>query len=81
MAEDVMTKAQAAQYLHISIATLERWTRAGLVPVVTLPGRRRVLFRKAALDQLLRDHERVATPAPRSTGTATTMPAQEIPHA
>jgi excisionase family DNA binding protein len=62
MAEDVMTKAQAAQYLHISVATLERWMRAGLVPVVTLPGRRRVLIRKEALDQVLRDHEQVRSP-------------------
>jgi excisionase family DNA binding protein len=58
MADDVMTKAQAAEYLHISIATLERWTRAGVVPVVKLPGRRRVLFLKEALDQMLRDHQR-----------------------
>jgi hypothetical protein len=31
MAEDVMTKQQAASYLHISVATLEHWTRAGLL--------------------------------------------------
>jgi excisionase family DNA binding protein len=68
MAEDVMTKAQAADYLHISIATLERWMRAGLVPVVTLPGRRRVLIRKEALDQVLRDHEtRRPVPVPEDT--------------
>jgi excisionase family DNA binding protein len=63
MAQDVMTKAQAAQYLHISIATLECWMRGGLVPVVTLPGRRRVLIRKEAVDQVLRDHEQVRSPA------------------
>jgi excisionase family DNA binding protein len=62
MSDEVMTKAQAAHYLHISLATLERWTRAGLVPVVKLQGRRRVLFRKAALDQMLRDHERAQRP-------------------
>ena len=56
MADDVMPKVQAAEYLHIHLASLERWTRAGMVPVVKLPGRRRVLFLKAALDQLLRDH-------------------------
>jgi excisionase family DNA binding protein len=62
MAEEVMTKAQAAHYLHISVATLERWMRAGLLPVVKLQGRRRVLFRKEALDQVLRDHERAPAP-------------------
>jgi excisionase family DNA binding protein len=57
MAEEVMTKDQAAAYLHISMATLERWMRAGLLPVVKLAGRRRVLFRKVALDAVLQAHE------------------------
>jgi excisionase family DNA binding protein len=61
MAADVMTKDQARRYLHISLATLDRWIEKGLIPVVKLE--RRVLIRKAALDQVLRDHERVATPA------------------
>jgi len=56
MAEDVMTRAQAADYLQISLATLERWIGKGLIPVVKLG--RRVLIRKAALDQVLREHER-----------------------
>jgi excisionase family DNA binding protein len=64
MAEEVMTKQQAAAYLHISVPTLERWMRAGLLPVVKLQGRRRVLFRKAALDQVLREHESRRGPAP-----------------
>jgi excisionase family DNA binding protein len=63
MVDEVMTKAQAAQYLHISIATLERWMRAGLLPVVKFQGRRRVLFRKEALDQVLREAEACRTPA------------------
>ena len=63
MVDEVMTKAQAAQYLHISIATLERWMRAGLLPVVKFQGRRRVLFRKDALDQVLREAEAWRTPA------------------
>jgi excisionase family DNA binding protein len=62
MAEDIMTKQQAAAYLHISVATLERWMRAGLLPVVKLQGRRRVLFRKAALDQVLQEAEGRRTP-------------------
>jgi excisionase family DNA binding protein len=66
MADDVMTTAQAAQYLHIGLATLERWTRAGVVPVVKWPGRRRVLFRKEALEQRLRDHQRGRGDAPKS---------------
>jgi excisionase family DNA binding protein len=56
MAADVMTKAQASRYLHISLATLDRWIDKGLIPIVKLE--RRVLLRKAALDQVLRDHER-----------------------
>ena len=55
MAADVMTKDQARRYLHISLATLDRWIDKGLIPVVKLE--RRVLIRKAALDQVLRDHE------------------------
>lgn len=73
MAAEVMTKAQARRYLHISLATLDRWIEKGLIPVVKLE--RRVLIRKAALDQVLRDHERVATPAAaRSNGAGTEAP-------
>jgi excisionase family DNA binding protein len=57
-APEVMTKKQASQYLKISVATLERWMAAERVPVVKLG--RRVLFRKEALDALLRQHERPA---------------------
>ncbi len=57
MAEEVMTKQQAATYLHISVATLERWMRGGVLPVVKLRGRRRVLFRKPALDAVLRAND------------------------
>lgn len=60
MAADVMTKDQARRYLHISLATLDRWIDKGLIPVVKLE--RRVLIRKAALDQVLHDHEQVRTP-------------------
>jgi excisionase family DNA binding protein len=65
-APEVMTKKQACQYLHISLATLERWMAVERLPVVKLG--RRVLFRKAALDALLQAHERPArlnTPARR----------------
>jgi excisionase family DNA binding protein len=68
MADDVMTTAQAAAYLPISLATRERWTRAGVVPVVTRPGRRRVLFLKAALDQRLRGHQRGRGDEPKMCG-------------
>jgi excisionase family DNA binding protein len=57
-APEVMTKKQACQYLHISLATLERWMAAERLPVVKLG--RRVLFRKAALDEILQAHERPA---------------------
>jgi excisionase family DNA binding protein len=62
MAADVMTKDQARRYLHISLATLDRWIDKGLIPVVKLE--RRVLIRKAALDQVLRDHERTKEATP-----------------
>jgi excisionase family DNA binding protein len=61
MADEVMTKQEAADYLKISLPTLERRIRAGVIPVVKLG--RRVLLRKEALDRVLRDHERVRTPA------------------
>jgi len=73
MAAEVMTKELARRYLHISLATLDRWIEKGLIPVVKLE--RRVLIRKAALDQVLRDHERVATPAAaRSNGAGQEAP-------
>jgi excisionase family DNA binding protein len=69
MADEVMTKQEAADYLKISLPTLERRIRAGVIPVVKFG--RRVLLRKAALDQVLRDHERTHAPeAHRSNGAA-----------
>ena len=45
-APEVMTKKQACQYLHISLATLERWMAAERLSVVKLG--RRVLDKKRA---------------------------------
>jgi hypothetical protein len=46
------------------VATVERWTRAGLLSVVNPAGRQRVLFRKVALDAVLQAHEPRRVPMP-----------------
>jgi excisionase family DNA binding protein len=55
MADEVMTRVEACAYLKISLPTLKRYIRAGMIPVVKLG--RRVLLRKETLDHVLRVHE------------------------
>jgi excisionase family DNA binding protein len=52
---EVLTICEAARYLRVHEATLRRWMRDGLVPYSKMP--KRVLFRKAALDAMLRQQE------------------------
>ena len=47
---------QAAKKIGVSITTLERLTKAGLIPRIKLP--RGVIYRVAALDEYLRQAER-----------------------
>ena len=49
---DLMTKREAAEWLRISVRTLERYIDAGAVPVVKL-GVRSVRIRRSDLDALL----------------------------
>jgi excisionase family DNA binding protein len=55
MADEVMTMPEAAAYLKIHLATLKRWIREGVIPVAKIS--RRVLVRKQAVDEALRQHE------------------------
>jgi excisionase family DNA binding protein len=52
---DVLTMAEAARYLRVHQATLRRWMQEGIVPYSKMP--KRVLFRKASLDQVLQQAE------------------------
>jgi excisionase family DNA binding protein len=64
MADEVMTMPEAAAYLKIHLATLKRWIREGVIPLAKIG--RRVLVRKQAVDEALRQHEqrrRPPTPA------------------
>jgi hypothetical protein len=51
MNPDILTRNQAAEYLHICRTTLDRLN----LPRVQI--RRRVFFRKATLDKWLSEHE------------------------
>jgi excisionase family DNA binding protein len=55
MADEVMTMPEAAAYLKIHLATLKRWIQQGVIPVAKIG--RRVLVRKQAVDEALRQHE------------------------
>jgi excisionase family DNA binding protein len=63
MAEEVMTKKEVSAYLKISMPTLERWMRAGILPVVKLG--RLVLLHKESLDAVLPQHEQWREPNSR----------------
>jgi excisionase family DNA binding protein len=60
MADDIMTLPEAADYMRVHTATLRRWITQGLVPVAKVGGR--VLVRKAALDEVVRQHEQRRRP-------------------
>ncbi|MHB8186926.1 MAG: helix-turn-helix domain-containing protein [Dermatophilaceae bacterium] len=59
---ELLDRYQAEDYLNVSGSTLEKWVRAGLLPVVRLGGqpRSRMRFRRADLDAFI---ERSTTPA------------------
>ena len=62
MADEVMTMPEAAAYLKIHLATLKRWIQQGVIPVAKIG--RRVLVRKQAVDEALRQHEQRRHPPP-----------------
>jgi excisionase family DNA binding protein len=55
MSAELLTTAQAAAYLKISIPTLRRWTKAGL-PVIRR-GQRWRRYERADLDRWLTEHK------------------------
>jgi len=59
---ELLDRYQAEDYLNVSGSTLEKWVRAGLLPVIRLGGqpRSRLRFRRADLDAFI---ERSTTPA------------------
>jgi len=48
----LLTREQAAKRLAVSVTTIDRWTRRGILHRVDLFGLRRVLFNTAEIDQL-----------------------------
>lgn len=49
----VLTRKEAADYLRISLPTIDRWVRDGKVPSFQPQGCKRRLFNKEQLDQML----------------------------
>lgn len=49
MADELLTRTQAAQLLHITTKTLDRWVRLGYVPKIQRKPGARVLFRRSDL--------------------------------
>ena len=58
--ETWMTAEQLADYLAISMATVRKWTRTGVVPCHRLAGGRSIRFERHEIDQWIRndDHDR-----------------------
>ena len=56
----LLGRQAAADYLDVTPRTIERLVQAGVLPRVHLPGIRRTLFEKAALDRLVDERNKVA---------------------
>ena len=54
----VLTRKEAADYLRISLPTIDRWVRDGKIPSFQAHGCHRRLFNKEQLDQMLTEKER-----------------------
>ncbi len=67
-AKVLLSRHEAAARLSISVATLDRLTRAGELPRVKLPGK--VLYRPESLDEFARRKETGLRAADTSTGPA-----------
>jgi excisionase family DNA binding protein len=67
-AQVLLSRREAAARLSISLATLDRLTRAGELPRVKLPGK--VLYRPESLDAFARRKETGLRVADTSTGPA-----------
>lgn len=55
---NIFTERQAAEYLAISLPTLQRLRRSHTGPEAVVMGRRLIRYRKAALDAYLDQHTR-----------------------
>jgi excisionase family DNA binding protein len=53
LAHEYLTTEQIAEICHVSPKTVRTWLHDGLLPSVRLPGSRRRLIPRAALDELL----------------------------
>jgi excisionase family DNA binding protein len=71
-AQVLLSRHEAAARLSISVATLDRLTRAGELPRVKLLGK--VLYRPESLDAFARQKETSLTAADASTGPAAQSP-------
>lgn len=49
---DLLTTVEVSERLRVSVATVNRYAREGLLPAVTLPGGQR-RFRQTDIDKLL----------------------------
>ncbi len=52
---ELMTKRQAAEYLQVSLPTIDNYLRRGLLPAYKLPGGRLVRIKRSDLLGLLRE--------------------------
>lgn len=56
--EDLLTRRDAAAYMNISVSTISRFTRDGHLICYKPEAGRRVLYRRADLDQFIVAHRR-----------------------
>ena len=59
MTDDLLTRAEAAEYLKVSPRLMDEWVRRGTIPAVRLAGSRMLTrISRTALDQWLADQPR-----------------------
>lgn len=56
--DNLFTRKEAANYLNISVSTLDNYVRAGMLPRVKI-GPRMVRFTKEALDEFIKGNNRL----------------------
>jgi excisionase family DNA binding protein len=54
LSHDVLTRAEAARQYGVSLPTIDRLRRLGLLEAISLGRTRRILFRRGALEGLLK---------------------------
>jgi excisionase family DNA binding protein len=53
---DLLTSTQVAAVFNVSIKTVSRWAKLGLLPAIRTPGRQ-LRFRRRDVDEFLRQQE------------------------